>query len=98
MHLNATTLNVLNATLLTETNRTQAATARYTPDGHLLVGTKHWRTSSVQSRIQRMQSDFTVLQVDTIPNPDNVTNMSVTHVWPTNGDGSRLVSCGIRGF
>ena len=62
------------------------ATAAYTPDGHLLVGTKHWRTSSVQSRIQRMQSDFTVLQVDTIPNPDNVTNMSVTHVWPTNGD------------
>jgi len=98
MNLDANTLDVLNSSLLTETNRTQAVAVQYSSGGHLLVGTKHWRQSSVQSRVQRMQSDFTVLGVDTIPNPDNITNMSITSVWPTNAEGSRLVSCGIRGF
>lgn len=98
MHLDAATLDVLNSTLFNEPNRTQASAVQYSSGGHLLIGTKHWQPFSVQSRIQRMQTDFTALSIDTIPNPDNVTNMSVNAVWPANAEGSRLVSCGIRGF
>ncbi|MFN0216031.1 MAG: T9SS type A sorting domain-containing protein [Saprospiraceae bacterium] len=98
MNLDANTLNVLNSSFMTETNRTQAVAVQYSSNGHLLVGSKHWRQFSVQSRTLRMQSDFAVLSVDTIPNPDNITNMSITSLWPTNADGTRFVSCGIRGF
>jgi PKD repeat protein len=97
-HLDANNLNVLNDTTLTQPTGLSFFDVQYSSDGHLLAGSRHVEPSALRSRIYRMESDFEILNIDTIPNPDNITNMGVTDIWPTNADGSRLVSCGIRGF
>ncbi|MFN0036380.1 MAG: PKD domain-containing protein [Saprospiraceae bacterium] len=98
VNLDANTLNVLSQTFLPAPAGLSIHDVQYSTDGHLLIGTRHVQPSALRSRVYQMQSDFTILDIDTIPNPDNITNMGITSVWPTNADGSRFVSCGIRGF
>ena len=97
-HLDANTLNVLKDTFLDTPQGLTVFDVKYSSDGHLLAATQHVEPSAVRSRVYRMDSGFHILGIDSIPNPDNFTNMGITSVWPANGDGSHLVSCGIRGF
>jgi len=72
-------------------------------NGHLLVSTRSSQPNPFgtygTSRIYSVQSyPLQVLCYEKIPNPDNITNMSLTSIAPLSNNGKDFAVTGIRGF
>ena len=87
---------VINTDTLTdETIRTLSVTT----DGSILVGYSRTLSTSVASRVYRLNaSDSQIASFTDIPNPDAITSMTVTSVVPMNNNGTQYAACGIRGL